>query len=130
VPWIEVFAAFVVSHLAGDYLLQTEHQALHKRGGLGDDPVKRRALASHAISYLACFIPVLVWLADELSAGALAATAVAIVLPHAIQDDGRVIRVWMQRVKRTEYKPGTLAMAVDQTFHIVSLFLLAVVVGT
>ena len=27
-PWVEVFAAFVVCHLVGDYLLQTDWQAL------------------------------------------------------------------------------------------------------
>jgi hypothetical protein len=130
VPWIEVFAAFVVSHLAGDYLVQTEFQALNKHLGLGPDPVRRRALLSHAASYLACFVPALVWLAGPLSAVELAATAVAVVVPHVIQDDGRLIRVWMERVKHTEYRPGTLSMAVDQTFHVLALFLLALVVGT
>src|SRR5256885_184688 len=42
--WVEVFSAFVVCHLVGDYLLQTDRQACHKHGGLGADPVARRAL--------------------------------------------------------------------------------------
>ena len=29
--WVSVFARFVVSHLVGDYLLQTDWQARHKR---------------------------------------------------------------------------------------------------
>ena len=29
--WVEVFAVFLVSHLTGDYLLQTDWQARHKR---------------------------------------------------------------------------------------------------
>ena len=33
-PWVEVFAVFFVSHQVGDYLLQTDWQAMHKRGGL------------------------------------------------------------------------------------------------
>ena len=128
-PWVEVFAVFLVSHAAGDFLTQTEFQARNKHGGLGRDPVRRRALLSHAAVYLLCYVPGLVWLAGEEEAATVALTAAAIVVPHAIQDDGRVIGMWMRRVKRTEWQPGVLAMAVDQTFHLVALFLLAVAVG-
>ena len=41
--WPPVFAAFLVCHLTGDLLLQTEWQALTKTRGLGD-PEGRRAL--------------------------------------------------------------------------------------
>jgi hypothetical protein len=125
-PWVEVFAAFLVSHAAGDYLVQTEFQAMNKHGGLGRDPVKRKALALHVLTYTLCYVPALLWLGGNRALLAVAGVAV----PHAIQDDGRVIRLWMQRVKRTEYRPGVLAMAVDQSFHVLALFLLAVVVGT
>ncbi len=43
-PWPEIFLVFLVSHLAGDFLLQTEFQATRKFGGLSGDPVARRAL--------------------------------------------------------------------------------------
>lgn len=129
-PWVELFAVFLVSHAAGDFLTQTEFQAKNKHGGLGSDRVRRRALLSHAAIYLLCFAPALVWLAGETEPPAVGLTAAAIVVPHAIQDDGRVIGLWMRHVKRTEYQPGVLAMAVDQTFHLVALFLVAVVVGT
>ncbi|MGH2802932.1 MAG: hypothetical protein ACRDL4_07785, partial [Thermoleophilaceae bacterium] len=69
-PWVEVFAAFVVCHLVGDYLLQTDWQARHKRGGLGPDPQSRRALASHIASYTLAFVPALVWLSDDIGAWA------------------------------------------------------------
>lgn len=128
-PWIEVFAVFVVSHAAGDYLFQTEFQARNKHRGLGRDPVRRRALLSHVGVYLLCFAPGLVWLASEEPAAAVAATAAAIGLPHLIQDDGRVIAAWMRSVKHTEYEPGVLAMAVDQAFHVLALFAVAVAVG-
>jgi len=132
VLWIEVFAALVVCHLAGDFLVQTEFQARHKHGGLGRDPVAQRALASHVGTYLACQAPALAWVAAETGPGAAAilAAAAAIVIPHAIQDDGRVIRAWMRRVKRTEYQPGVLTIAVDQSFHVLALFALALVLGT
>ena len=128
-PWVEIFAAFLVAHLTGDYLLQTEFQAGHKRGGLGRDPVSRRALGSHIASYTASFLPALAWLAGEIPAWGLVAAALAIGIPHALQDDGRLLGAWMRRVKRTEPRPGPLAMMVDQSFHVISLFALAIVVG-
>ena len=36
----------VVSHLIGDFVLQTDFQAEHKHGGLGRDPVRRRAIGA------------------------------------------------------------------------------------
>ena len=51
-------------------------------------------------------------------------------LPHLVQDDGRVVRWWMRDVKRTEpsAQPG-VTVVVDQTLHIVVLFLLAVLIA-
>ena len=43
--WVSVLAGFLVAHMVGDYLLQTDWQARHKRGGLGGDAVARRALS-------------------------------------------------------------------------------------
>jgi Protein of unknown function (DUF3307) len=130
IAWVELFAVFVVSHLTGDFILQTEFQALNKHGGLGRDAVRRRALAGHTLSYTACYVPALVWLAsDGLSAPALVATALGIAVPHGLQDDGRPMRWWMRRVKHTEPQPGVLAMALDQSFHLVALLLLAILVG-
>ena len=128
-PWVEVFAAFLVSHLAGDYLLQTEFQAMNKRGGLGRDPTRRRALASHTLTYGLAYVPALIWLAGELDALEVVAVAAAIAIPHGVQDDGRLIAWWMRLIKHTSVSPGPLAMMVDQSFHVVSLFLVAVIVG-
>lgn len=121
---------FLVSHLAGDYLLQTESQATGKSGGLGGDANARRALASHTAWYTAAFVPGLIWLGTELDWVTVIVTGFAIAIPHAILDDGRALRLWMTRVKRTSAAPGLLAMTVDQSFHILALFLLAVAVGT
>lgn len=126
--WVEVFAAFFVAHLVGDYLLQTEFQAVNKRGGLSGG-IAARALLGHTVMYTLAYVPVLVWLAGDLSALELAAVAAAVGIPHCVQDDGRLLAVWMTRVKRTPASPGLLAMMVDQSFHIVVLFVLAVVVG-
>ncbi len=128
-PWVEVFAAFVVCHLVGDYLLQTDWQALNKRGGLGPDPRARRALLSHIATYTLAFVPALIWLADEIGAWAIA-TAALIAAPHLVQDDGRVLTLYMVRVKHADgANIPAVAAAVDQTFHFLALFLTAVLVG-
>ena len=124
-PWVEVFAVLVVSHAVGDFLLQTEWQATHKRGGLGRDPVRRRALLAHVATYTLAFVPALAWLAGDLSAAAVAALAAGILLPHAVQDDGRLLSAYVRTVKHTEPAPGMLMLAVDQCFHLVVLFGLA-----
>ena len=130
-PWVEVFAAFLVCHLAGDYLLQTEHQATRKHGGLGSDPVARRALLAHTLVYTLAFVPALAWLgSDDLEAFEVAAVTAAIAVPHAILDDGRLLAAWMRRVKHTEPAAGTLAMMVDQSFHVLALFTLAIAAGS
>src|SRR3954469_8586348 len=98
-PWVEVFAAFVVCHLVGDYLFQTDWQALHKRGGLGPDPVARRALLSHVATYTLAFVPALIWLAGDLNAIAIVGVAAGIAIPHMVQDDGRLLALYVQRVK-------------------------------
>jgi hypothetical protein len=128
-PWVEVFAAFVVCHLVGDYLLQTDWQALHKRGGLGPDPLARRALFSHIATYTLAFVPALIWLADDIGAWAIA-TAALIAVPHWVQDDGRVLTAYIVRVKHTDpARHHSVAAAADQTFHFVALFLVALWVG-
>jgi hypothetical protein len=71
VDWSELFVVFLVLHLVGDFALQTEWQAGHKRGGLGPDPVARRALAAHALTYTLVFVPAFVWLSRSEGVGML-----------------------------------------------------------
>ena len=125
-----MFVVFFVSHLAGDYLLQTDWQAAHKRGGLGGDPVARRALLSHVATYTLAFVPALVWLADDIGAEVIAVAA-AIFATHLVQDDGRLLTAYVERVKG----PGAaankaVAVAVDQSLHVLILFVIALWVGT
>jgi Protein of unknown function (DUF3307) len=129
VPWVEVFAALLVSHVVGDFLAQTEWQATHKHQGLGSDPERRRALVAHTISYTLCFVPALAWLAGDLGAGGTAALAAGIFLPHLVQDDGRLLSSYVRTVKRTQSAPGMLMLLVDQSFHLLVLFGLAVAAG-
>ncbi len=124
-PWVEIFAVFVVSHLVGDFLLQTDLQATHKRGGLGGNGEASRGLISHTVTYTLAFVPALIWLSTDIGAWVFG-VALLIAIPHMIQDDGRLLDIYMRRVKGVEPKPGSgLLVAVDQAWHMVALFLIA-----
>lgn len=125
--WVEVFAVFVVSHGVGDYMLQTEWQAVNKHGGLSGRgrSVSRRALLSHVTTYTLAFVPALVWLWKADGAGVFG-LAVLIFVPHAIQDDGRLLWAYARKVKKTNLSDNVvLAVALDQSFHVLALFLTA-----
>jgi Protein of unknown function (DUF3307) len=129
--WVEIFAVFLVCHLAGDYLLQTDWQARHKRGGLGSDPVARRALLSHVGTYTLAFVPALVWLGDDIGAAAAVGIGALVAVPHLVQDDGHLIGVYITRFKgEAALGEGAVAAAVDQTFHILALFLTALLAAS
>ncbi|MEA2442511.1 MAG: hypothetical protein QOH76_3935 [Thermoleophilaceae bacterium] len=128
--WVEIFAVFVVSHALGDYLLQTDWQATHKRGGLGRDRTRMRALLSHVLVYTLGFVPAGIWLADAgLDAAGLALLAVGIYVPHMIQDDGRLLSGYIRRVKGCDAESAReIFTAVDQSFHLITLFATALIV--
>jgi hypothetical protein len=127
--WVEVFAVFVVCHLVGDYLLQTDWQATNKRGGLGPDPEARRALASHIFTYTLAYVPAFIWLADDLGAELIAVVAL-IAVPHWVQDDGRLLGAYMRRVKHVHGENPSVTAAADQAFHFVALLLVAFLAGS
>jgi hypothetical protein len=125
VAWDELFQVFIVSHLVGDYLFQTEWQAVNKHGGLGRRPVQRRALCSHIGTYTLAFAPALAGLWDSLHARVFGVAAL-IAIPHLIQDDGRLLCRYAEVVKKADIQENTgLAATLDQSFHFVVLFLTA-----
>jgi hypothetical protein len=131
VSWVEVFAVLLVCHLMGDFLLQTEWQALNKHGGLGRDPVKRRALLMHIATYAIPFLPAFVWIGHNKSTGAAFGVAAVTLLTHLVQDDGRLMMSYIHHVKKTDGEYGSpLIMAVDQSFHASFLFAAALLVST
>ena len=129
-PWDEVFIVFIISHLVGDYLLQTDWQATNKHGGLGSDPERRAALLSHIGTYTAAYVPAFIWLADSIG-GWIALVVAAVAVPHLVQDDGRLIAAYAWRVKKCDARSYPFVMAaVDQSFHFLALFLLALAAGS
>jgi Protein of unknown function (DUF3307) len=130
VNWVSVFAAFLVAHMVGDYLFQTDWQARNKRGGLSGDRIAFRALFTHVTTYTLAFVPALIWIGDQLDPGWAILAAALIFLPHLILDDGRIVRAYLANVKRAEGFDIGLAASVDQSFHVLSLFLVALLVGS
>ncbi len=126
--WTEVFAVFVVSHLVGDFLLQTDWQAANKENGLGPDRLHRRALVSHVLVYMLAFLPALIWIGIETDALWAILIAVVIAVPHLVQDDRRLLDSYMRKVKGVAESSASLRIAVDQSFHVVFLFATALLV--
>ena len=123
--WVEVFAVLVVCHLVGDYLLQTDWQAMNKRGGLSGPREATRALFRHITTYTLAYVPALVWIGDEIGAPEAVGIAAVIAVPHLIQDDGRLLTRYIERVKGAREAPPRIFLTVDQTFHTVALLLTA-----
>jgi uncharacterized protein DUF3307 len=116
--WAEAFVALLVAHLAGDFILQTEFQALNKGGGLGRDGVRRRALLTHVATYALPMLPVFVWIGAQEEAARAAGIAVLLLGTHLVQDDGRLMAAYARTVKKTDPQPGTLLwVGIDQSFH-------------
>lgn len=128
--WSDLFIVLVVSHLGGDFILQTQWQAVKKVGGLGPDPECRRALRSHLATYVLAYIPVLGWIGAETGVPGVLAVILTIFLPHYLQDDGRVLRAYVKEVKKVEPPFGSpLWIAIDQSVHIVALLGTALLIG-
>lgn len=134
-PWIELFATFMVAHLVGDFLLQTTFQALYKRNGLSGG-VALKALLSHIFFYTLCFTPIFIWICNERDFGWALLAVALIAIPHMIQDDGRLIGVWGRKVKKlgdppsaADSEPNTVYLFVDQSFHVLVLFGIALWIG-
>jgi hypothetical protein len=124
--WPALLGAFLVSHLAGDFLLQTEWQALVKVRGLGDVQ-GRRALARHGATYTLAFLPALIWVAIDRSLLGAVGVALVIAIPHVLVDDGHFVQVWMREVKHAPNPAPNLRLMVDQSFHVVCLLAAALI---
>lgn len=127
--WPALFGVFLLSHLFGDFLLQTDWQAGNKQAGLRERGEHLRALSSHALLYTVAFIPALIWIGIESGAFVAVAVAAGIGVPHAIVDDGTLVGAWIRRVKHVQGTPSTVVrLGVDQSSHVLALALVAYLV--
>jgi len=123
VSWVEVLSVYLVCHCVGDFLLQTEFQATRKAGGLGRDPVARRALFSHLSTYSLSFVPAFIWIGSNESAGRLVAAIAIVTLTHLVQDDRRLLYRYTVTVKKADPPPDhPLWIFIDQSGHLLWLF--------
>jgi hypothetical protein len=122
---------FVVAHAVGDFVLQTDFQAVHKHNGLTRDRTAQKALFGHVATYSLPFILACIWIAGQRPAGLTVLVAAAIVLEHLVQDDGRLLAAYCRRVKRLDIvtAPG-VGVWVDQSFHLLALFGAALLLTT
>lgn len=127
--WPGVFIVLVVSHLVGDFVVQTDWQAMNKKGGLTGTAVQRRALAAHVLTYTLSYTPALVWLWGRRHWEVFAIAAL-VAVPHWIQDDGALLFAYARRFKGADLpRNPPLALALDQVFHVVALFATALFVS-
>jgi hypothetical protein len=128
VSWAALFGVFLLSHLAGDFMLQTDWQASHK-GHKPGDAAARRALGLHGLTYTLAFVPALVWIATQSGVGVAIGIAALVWLTHVIVDDGRFVAAWIRRVKHVYVTPNTVVrLGVDQSLHVFMLAALALLV--
>lgn len=104
-------AWFVVAHFVGDYLIQTEYEALNKAQGR----FWNRALVVHCLKYTACFVPIL--LAYQVSMGWL----MPILVTHLVFDRRWIIVLWRRHINRNSEQGIAqtfwLTVMIDQIFH-------------
>jgi uncharacterized protein DUF3307 len=122
--WSPALLALLVSHLAGDFLLQTDWQALNKRNGY-EDPLARQALSQHLGGYMTSFAPALLWVSRRRGKFRALTVAASIAIPHVLVDEGKLVQVWMRNIKHVDDPAPSLSLAVDQSFHVVCLLLSA-----
>jgi hypothetical protein len=120
VSWSAAFLVFLVSHAAGDILLQTDWQAVTKVAGLSVAN-GRRALSQHLGTYMLAFVPALVWVGAETTPLRAVGVGALIAIPHLLIDDGRIVSGWLRQVKHVQQPALGLRIAVDQTFHAICL---------
>jgi Protein of unknown function (DUF3307) len=128
--WSALFGVFLLSHLFGDFLLQTDWQATNKWNGLRHGTAEnRRALALHGLVYTLGFVPALVWVGIETSALEAVGIAALIAIPHVVVDDGTLLAAWIRNVKHVRGTPGTVVrLGADQSAHLLCLALAAFLV--
>lgn len=116
-----VFETLLIAHVVGDWLLQTEWQAVNKASNW-------RALFTHVAVYHLVVLAALLW---RVGAGdpRVYLVVVGLAVVHAVMDRKRSV-AWFIRVMRisVERSPERwLTIAVDQSLHLVWLAVATVI---
>lgn len=120
---MNLFTWMFIAHLVGDYLSQTEYEALNKAKGRWLNP----ALMMHCLKYTLCFVPVIVgyhlnwwWLA-------------VIFITHVVLDGRGFVIWWRTHVNRDPphsiQQNFWLTIVHDQVWHLIILATIAQLAG-
>ena len=115
-----IFEMLVLAHLVGDWIIQTEYEAMNKVKG----NFFNLALYKHCFMYTLCFVPVF------LVAGINWWWLLLVFWSHMFLDRRWPVIWWIEKVKRTS--PETinnlfwLVIAVDQIMHILILVVIVI----
>ncbi|MEK7188160.1 MAG: DUF3307 domain-containing protein [Patescibacteria group bacterium] len=117
---LTVFEALVLAHLIGDWLFQTEYEAMNKAKG----KFLNGAIIKHCFTYTLAFVPVFAWFGIPLWG-----LAVIYATHHFL--DRRWPIIWFIRTcKFTDQKTIDalfwLVIAVDQVVHVLILAAIAI----
>ena len=117
---MRLFNYLILAHLIGDYLIQTEFEALNKALGR----FWNRALISHCVKYTLSFLPLVIWFGLPLW------WLLVIYGSHMVLDRRWFIIAWRKYVTRNsaESIKATfwLTVVIDQIFHVFVLAGLAI----
>jgi len=110
-----LFESLLMAHILGDWILQTEWQALNKDKNW-------RAMTAHVFVYSVVVFAVLGWRLGWGSAGVYTAV-VALAIVHVVLDRRRPL-LWFMKVARitvTREPEAWFMIAVDQAVHLLFL---------
>ena len=116
---MNIFAWFILGHLLGDWLLQSDWMALGKRRGLFT-----RAGLVHYTVYTLSILGVL-YLSNEIprTSSSLLLIGLIVFISHWLIDATNLVKIWMAVAGQRDQI--MVRVMVDQTFHLLVLALLA-----
>ena len=120
---VEVFLYLLVAHLIGDWLIQSHWMATRKSKDW-------RALFTHVFTYHVFVFGALYLAGVSLIPNLLGTLFLAVT--HAVLDNRRFEIWWTRKVKKvweSEEIPTFLLLGVDQSFHLVLMFIVSYLVG-
>lgn len=118
-----LFETLLIAHVVGDWLLQTEWQAMNKA-------TNWRALLTHVLVYHIVILAALLWRMGP-GAPAVYFVVLGLAVVHVVMDRKRSVE-WFMRAMRISVRrepSGWLAIAVDQSLHLVWLAVATIILA-
>ena len=119
---VEIFLYLLIAHLIGDWIIQTYWMATEKSKSLAP-------LLAHVVTYHVFTFGALYLAGVDLIQAVWASLFLAVT--HAFLDNRRFEIWWLRKIKKfkDEEIPMWLLLGVDQSFHLVLLFIVSFVIS-